>query len=57
MKHLLPILLLTATLAANAQTKPFKVAKDANHFVYATYNYGEQIDTHYTQIEICGGSV
>ena len=57
MKHLLPILLLTATLAANAQTKPFKVAKDANHFVYATYDYGEQIDTHYTQIEICGGSV
>ena len=36
---------------------PFKVAKNANHFVYATYDYGEHIDTHYTQIEICGGSV
>ena len=36
---------------------PFKVAKNANHFVYASYDYGEHIDTHYTQIEISGGSV
>ena len=44
---------------AQAQYTPvlFKVAKNANHFVYASYDYGEHIDTHYTQIEICGGSV
>ena len=57
MKNTLTLLLLTiATVTLSAQTQPFKVAKNANHFVYASYDYGEHIDTHYTQIEICGGS-
>ena len=51
------ILFLAAAATLCAQPKPFKVAKNANHFVYASYEYGEHIDTHYTQIEICGGSV
>ena len=59
-KNLLLIfgLCLLPTLAQAQHTPaPFKVAKNANHFVYASYDYGEHIDTHYTQIEICGGSV
>ena len=51
------ILFLAAAATLCAQPKPFQVAKNANHFVYATYEYGEHIDTQYTQIEICGGSV
>ena len=58
MKKVLSLLLTLASLVIlQAQTQPFKVAKNANHFVYASYDYGEHIDTHYTQIEICGGSV
>lgn len=45
-----------ATFALSAQPKPFIVAENANHFVYATYEYGEHIDTQYTQIELDGGS-
>ena len=58
MKNPLSILLLfiAATATLCAQPHPVKVAKNANHFVYASYDYGEHIDTHYTQIEICGGS-
>ena len=58
MKKPLSLLLLLAVAAVtlNAQTRPVKVTKNANHFVYASYDYGEHIDTHYTQIEICGGS-
>ena len=58
MKKPLSLLLLLAVAAVtlNAQTQPVKVTKNANHFVYASYDYGEHIDTHYTQIEICGGS-
>ena len=51
------LLIVVATTAVYAQPKPFKVTKNANHFVYASYDYGEHIDTQYTQIEICGGSV
>ena len=51
------LLFAVATIAVYAQPKPFKVTKNANHFVYATYDYGEHIDTHYTQIEIYGGNV
>lgn len=36
---------------------PVKVVKNANHFVYEVYEYGEKIDTQYTQIEVDGGSV
>ena len=57
MKHLLLTLLILGACTLCAQPQPFKVTKNANHFVYATYDYGEHIDTHYTQIEICGGSV
>ena len=56
MRHPAFILFLAAAATLCAQPKPFKVAKNANHFVYATYDYGEHIDTQYTQIEICGGS-
>ena len=56
MRHPAFILFLAAAASLCAQPKPFKVAKNANHFVYATYDYGEHIDTQYTQIEICGGS-
>lgn len=48
------LLLVTAMASLSAQTQPVKVAKNANHFVYATYDYGEKIDTQYTQIEIHG---
>ncbi len=56
MKKIIASLLLVAAAAAiSAQPRPFKVAKNANHFVYASYDYGEHIDTQYTQIEIHGG--
>ena len=51
------LLIMVAATAVYAQPKPFKVTKNANHFVYASYDYGERIDTQYTQIEIHGGSV
>ena len=56
--HLILLLAAAATLSSQAgQTPiPFKVVKNANHFVYASYDYGEHIDTQYTQIEIFGGS-
>ena len=54
-KRLAALLLLVAAIATLlAQTQPVSVAKNANHFVYATYDYGERIDTQYTQIEIHG---
>ncbi len=56
-KTLTLFLMLASLITLQAQPKPFNVAKNANHFVYASYDYGEHIDTHYTQIEICGGSV
>ena len=56
-KTLTLFLMLAPLITLQAQPKPFNVAKNANHFVYASYDYGEHIDTHYTQIEICGGSV
>lgn len=56
MKHLLTFLVLSSYfLPLWAQPKPVKVAKNANHFVYEVYEYGEKIDTQYTQIEIYGG--
>ena len=56
-KTLTLFLMLASLITLQAQPKPFNVAKNANHFVYASYDYGEHIDTQYTQIEICGGSV
>ncbi len=53
-KILVLILLMAAVVHLPAQTQPVKVSKNANHFVYATYDYGEHIDTQYTQIEIAG---
>ncbi len=55
MRKILITLFLLGTLYATAQTTPVKVAKNANHFVYASYGYGEGIDTQYTQIEIYAG--
>ena len=56
MKHLLTFLVLSSYfLPLWAQPKPVKVAKNANHFVYEVYEYGEKTDTQYTQIEIYGG--
>ena len=58
MKKTLAALILLAAVATTtvcAQPKPFNVTKNANHFVYASYDYGEHIDTQYTQIEIAGG--
>jgi len=34
--------------------KPIKVSHTDNHFIYEVYNYGENIDTQYVQIEIGG---
>ena len=57
MKHLLTFLVLSSSfLPLWAQPKAVKVAKNDNHFVYAVYEYGEKIDTQYTQIEIYGGA-
>ena len=44
------LLLIIATFLS-AQTKPVKVAKDANLFYYQTMEYGERIDTQYTLVE------
>ena len=41
--------------SAAAQPKPVKVVKNANHFVYEVYSYGEKIDTQHVQIEVDGG--
>ena len=57
MKQIILSLLLVGTVTLWAQPQPFKVTKNANHFVYASYEYGEHIDTQYTQLEIFGGSV
>ena len=56
MKKILLCLFLLSSLSAMAQTTPVKVTRNANHFVYASYGYGESIDTQYTQIEIYAGS-
>lgn len=55
MKKILFPLLFMGMFNAISQTAPVKVAKNANHFVYASYDYGENIDTQYTQIEIHNG--
>ena len=34
-----------------AQVKPVKVAKNANHFMYEVYDYGEKIDRLLTAME------
>ena len=56
MKKILLCLFFFFSLSAMAQTTPVKVTRNANHFVYASYGYGESIDTQYTQIEIYAGS-
>ncbi len=56
MKKILLCLFLLSSLSAMAQTTPVKVTRNANHFVYASYGYGESIDTQYTRIEIYAGS-
>jgi hypothetical protein len=56
MKKILLCLFLLSSLSAMAQTTPVKVTRNSNHFVYASYGYGESIDTQYTQIEIYAGS-
>lgn len=55
MKKLLFPILLIGSLNIVAQTTPIKVARNANHFVYASYGYNENLDTQYTQIEIHDG--
>ena len=47
-KTLTLFLMLASLITLQAQPKPFNVAKNANHYVYASYDYGEHIDTHYT---------
>ena len=37
--------LLLVAQAAVAQVKPVQIAKNANHFLYEVYDYGEKIDT------------
>ena len=37
--------LLLVAQAAVAQVKPVIIAKNANHFLYEVYDYGEKIDT------------
>jgi hypothetical protein len=54
-KTLTLFLMLASLITLQAQPKPFKVSKNANHFVYASYDYDEHIDTQYIQIEIDGG--
>ncbi len=55
MKKLLLLLVFSLYLLSSwAQPKKVNVVKYANHFVYEVYEYGDKIDTHYTQIEIGG---
>ena len=56
MKRILCLLVLSSCfLLLPAQPKGFKIDKGYNHFVYAVYDYGEHIDTHYMHIETYGG--
>ena len=58
MKRVLPFVAFAfVVVLCHAQHKTIKPVKHANHFVYEVYNYGETIDTHYTQIEIDGSAV
>lgn len=52
MKQLVALIcILTATFATNAQQRPVKVVKNANHFYYYTFDYGKQVDTTLTLVE------
>ncbi|MBO4645794.1 MAG: glpgli family protein [Bacteroidales bacterium] len=44
-KSLLCLLILLMTVTVFAQIQPVKIVKNANHFLYEVYDYGETIDT------------
>lgn len=55
MRKIIPAILLLCASAAMAQPSPFNVSRNARQFIYASYSYGELIDTLYTTVSISSG--